>query len=1266
MKTTSGPSRLLRLLTVGAFALTLVQPALAAKKAEPKKDEKKKEVSIPLFDPAHPDVSEWQSSWGEVPAGAEAKVEGKKMVVAGTLTNQSYGCIYRPIDIDIDKTPYMEIDVESVSHHWYLILKGDQLPQGYVKIQNDTDQTGVILYDLRLVTGLTGKQSFKELQLGISTEEGASGNKGQTLVVKSLKLASASGGGDELVLFGPQNPHLSGFKNLNDDRSPSGVDIIPSTDTVTLRANRPNYSYGMMYKDVNLDLSKFSILKVTVESVTHHWYLIMTQPELNKGYVRIQPDSNLSGTFYYDLADITGLTGIKNFRLQVGVSTHEEKPSALGETMTFRELAFLTPKQVPPQAKVLKKKDLKFQQRIQQAPPREFKKIEPPSPVAVNPARGAPAAAEEAVPEAQNLPGAIGKEYQAEFDARGAIPASLKPTDPKFTETKDALVVQNAFYRIAFSKQNGEISSFQTAGSSAPVVVGSADDSLWKIDTMDRMQIQSGAFKKGNSAASFSYLWDPSMKRLTLEYDYKKVPSHVQVAFQFDSSDSIDVQGEVRNRSDKTFLSVSLPNGLLFRTAQLDRVILPRLVGVAFKPGFFEAKKQWSDAYPSAFADFAWIGTRSGALTVYMVQPQAENPQAVFQPATLEIGPADEGKLGWYNHRIPVFLTKDADWKSPHVRLAAGRTAYQTIEDYARDNKLDQTPDLKDKLKPELFEKLVRSLFLKVDQSANVDFASVNQFIDDLPSPLIFHVAAFWPGGFDKHYPDYLPPDPEYGTLEDFKNMIAKARSKGLLTMPYTNPTWWNPDSPTVKSLTADAIAVKNSDGSLFREKYNGNPGVVVAPDNPKVIQRQDQTVQEFTREVPMDFLFHDQIGARRWIYEMNGQNPVGYVNGLIELTKRESKQIPLMTEGGFDWIMPSEIGFCGMTSLSYPGFKEYDDLWGQGNWEIEPISVFLAHSKVIFYQHNLSEDVVTDSDAKLTWNMAYGFALNSSRTFIRQNLEKKWIQLNHLLHQYVLSRMLGRPFTGFLRLGEDATWSRFGDINIFANHSSKDPLAIGDYTVAPDGFMAASDSGDLTAGLFTRYNGEALDRQHYLIVKTGDKQIEVLQPDAKTTFLTLNRPAAWTDDSGVRAYRVSKGQETEVPVSVEPGRVTFLFRADQADRYLVKYEESKGLEVSVRTASASAGKPLVAAVSVKRDGRPVQGAKVRLSAWKIGSHSDVPGLDASGSGPSLQTGADGTAAFSLDVPASFFFDAKYVWLRAQAESGGRKASVDSKAALSR
>jgi hypothetical protein len=86
--------------------------------------------------------------------------------------------------------------------------------------------------------------------------------------------------------------------------------------------------------------------------------------------------------------------------------------------------------------------------------------------------------------------------------------------------------------------------------------------------------------------------------------------------------------------------------------------------------------------------------------------------------------------------------------------------------------------------------------------------------------------------------------------------------------------------------------------------------------------------------------------------------------------------------------------------------------------------------------------------------------------------------------------------------------------------------------------------------------------------------------------------------------------------------------------------------------------------VSVKRDGRALSGAKVRLSAWKIGSRSDLPEHLAAAQGAGLETGPDGTARFSLELPASLFFDAKAVWLRASLASAGRKASVDRRVVL--
>ncbi|MGQ0645347.1 MAG: DUF6259 domain-containing protein, partial [Elusimicrobiota bacterium] len=924
---------------------------------------------------------------------------------------------------------------------------------------------------------------------------------------------------------------------------PAGVDILPGENFVTLRGNRATQSYGMMYKAMTVDFNRYSVLKFVVDSVTHHWYLIVNHPELEQGFARVQPDSNKTGAFYYDLADITGLKGIKNLRLQVGVSTNEQKPSVLGETMTFKEISLLTASQVPAGTKVLKKKDIAFTQPVLPPPPVFIKKLSPPIPAAVAPGSADARQAAEVEP-VRGLAASLAGEFAARF-AASAPSLPQDPAAPAFRETAAEIIVENKLYKISFNKENGAVSSLHLSGSTKPVLTGSVDGSLWRIDTKERVVLESGKHRR-DGPLSFKYAWDPQ-GRLTFDYDDKKTPARVSLAFRFDRGGAVDVEADVKNLSNKTFLSLSLPQGLLFSTGDLKEVVLPRLVGVSFLPGFFRSGRQWSDPYPPAFADFAWIDTRGGSLAVYMVQPEGS-----FQPATLDIGGHDGGKQGYYNHRLALHMAPGSSWKSPRVRLLMGRAAHAAAADYARENKLTDFPSLKTKLGEKNFERLNAALTIKMDQSINVDFPTAIQVLDELPSSGLLHLAAFWPGGFDKYYPDYLPTNPKFGTFDEFKMLVKKARDRGMLVMPYTNPTWWN-EGPTLKKFRKEDIGIRELDGSLAREEYNGNPGWVVHPQHPKVIERNWQTVKEFTQDVPVDILFHDQMGARRWLYQTNAKEPLSYTQGLIDQTARESRKIPLTTEGGFDRLLPYESGFYGMTSMSYPDFKEYDDLWGEGNWEIHPISLFMAHDKVNFYQHNLSDDVQADTHAKIAWNIAHGFGLTMSRTHIRQNLEKDWIHLGARLHENVLSRVLGRPLEGYLRLDGDATWSRFGDVDVFANHSKDDTLVVGPHALPPGGFLAQSQSGDLTAGFFSRFNGAALDAPAYLIVKATGSALEVLRPGRQTAFVTLERPAAWGADGVVRAWQDKGGKKTEIPVAADENGLTLLLRGDEkADGYVV------------------------------------------------------------------------------------------------------------------
>ncbi len=1219
---------------------------------------------LSIYNSAHPSAAGWMDAWGSIPSGAAARLDEHRLVITGTLENQSYGCVYQPIDLDLDKTPFLEIDVEAASHHWYLLLKGDPLPNGWVKIQPDVDQTGPFQYDLRLALGLTGKQHFSELQLGVSTEGGAGGNKGQTLVINRLEAVSAAESGDVLQLFGPQTRRLSGWRTVNDDRSPAGVDVLVSPDSVTIRGNRSTQSFGMMFRPLRLDFDKYTVFKIDVASVSHHWFMIMNHPELNKGYVRIQPDCNLAGPFYYDLPSIVGLKGAKDVRLQIGVCTNEESPSVLNETLTFREISLIAPNAVPKDVKIITKKDLKFQQQIQAAPARTIRRIDAPIPVAVT--RLADDSSEPQVTPPfrisppDDLLQSLGRENLAEFQSRiGAAASGKNWREPVFQENRSNLVVENGFYRIAFSRANGAITALGTAGESEPFILGSQDSSIWKIDTLDRDVLSAGRHSEGTAGAGFRWSWEAGARELRLIYESSMKSYRVEVSARFDSSDAIDLRAKIQNASGRTFQSVSFPNGLAFSADGLDRVILPRLVGVAFKSGFFRESRQWSDPYPPAFADFAWIGTRRGALTVYMLQPDT-----TFQPATLDLGSSDDGTSGYFTHRMCVRVGPQGTWESPRLRLIVGPHAYVTAKDYARDNRLDRIPNLSEKLPAGVADRLNRSLFIKIDQSANVDISSVQKFIDELPAPSIFHLSSFWAGGFDKHYPDYLPPDTEYGTLDEFKTLVARARIRGMFAMPYTNPTWWN-DGPTLARLGAERIAARTAEGKVLTEIYNGNPGVVVSPRHPDVIARNGETLREFTKTAPMDFLFQDQIGARRWLDLSSESDPVGYTAGLLDEVRREKSTIPLMTEGGFDRLLDGEIGFCGMTSMSYPSFKEYDDLWGKSNWEIDPISLVMAHSKVNFYQHNLSNDVLADNDAKIAWNLTHGFGLNAARTYIRQNIERRWIAIGSALHEHVLSRVLGREMTGYMRLSGDLVWSRFGDVDLYSRAGGVEALTIGPHTVAPNGFLAVSTSGDLTAGLFNRFNGEALDGRHYLIVKQQGTEITVVQPDPSTTFVTLRRPPSWTSDARIRAYAVKNGVESAAPAAVLPDGITFLYQADSGtESYRVRYAPGVVNPEITLQVSQIAG-PIRITVVIRNTGAmPISIGEPVLAAWAIGAQAHLPDFEKEpevpGTSPAaISPGQNFVRRYQLDVPAAAFIDPGKLWIRARTKvSAGGTSSV--------
>jgi hypothetical protein len=106
------------------------------------------------------------------------------------------------------------------------------------------------------------------------------------------------------------------------------------------------------------------------------------------------------------------------------------------------------------------------------------------------------------------------------------------------------------------------------------------------------------------------------------------------------------------------------------------------------------------------------------------------------------------------------------------------------------------------------------------------------------------------PGGHDHNYPDFLPPADAWGTTRDFSNMFRRAQARGLLVMPYTNPTWWDANSPTLKTLpsplTITNLTVLNDQRiPLFQDAY------VISPYPAFVQKRLREVLTQITAEIP-------------------------------------------------------------------------------------------------------------------------------------------------------------------------------------------------------------------------------------------------------------------------------------------------------------------------------------------------------------------------------------------------------------------------------
>lgn len=578
--------------------------------------------------------------------------------------------------------------------------------------------------------------------------------------------------------------------------------------------------------------------------------------------------------------------------------------------------------------------------------------------------------------------------------------------------------------------------------------------------------------------------------------------------------------------------------------------------------------------YPAAFADFFHFETTGGTAALYRVQPRTwkpwqgvTDPRAVFVPGRIACG-ADE-KGGWCDRPFATFVSAGQTWDTPRVRLVLGGSAKEHLHAYCQANAIERR--LEDKMSAEVLGKFKNSVLVYYAGKCQEKLAH----LDLLPVPTQVHFADYLKGGFDKEYPDHLPPKADFGSPQEFRTLFDRAHALGHLVMPYTNPTWWcdGPMGPTFEQH-GDAPLLKTLDGKLSHEQYSKNHGFTICHWHPAIRAANLKTVEQFRQEYPVDILFQDQCGARRWHYDTNPASPTpyAYIEGLLSMIDEDSQTVPLSTESGWDRVVNAEAQLCGMTWSIVP--TEHGPSWRRlmketydpATWEIFPVAQYIAHDKTAMLHHDLGQ-FVTNREV-LSWTLGLGFSLSYrlSASGLKHDSTYHWLRWLDRLQKSVCARYIGQPVERFRHdrgpqptVADDGVLRvQYGPVGILANLGPR-PRQEAGQMLAPYGFYAKTSSmvagnfktlggidfGDEGISFVTETKGGKLDIWVYA---PAEQEVAVLLPPQAAGSLRLvfdeGPEAQTTVRSGAHVFRLPSPKQ---PPS-KPG-VKYLWHAVAPNR---------------------------------------------------------------------------------------------------------------------
>jgi hypothetical protein len=729
-------------------------------------------------------------------------------------------------------------------------------------------------------------------------------------------------------------------------------------------------------------------------------------------------------------------------------------------------------------------------------------------------------------------------------------------------------VILTKAYRLTLGKSNGALVELVDRSNGARLVHGPQIGCQWGAVLGPGESYLGGCLFGRRLLDRFSYVWDRRTATLTMRYQGNDTADRaLDVVVTLKAAVRwIDLSVAVANRRGPVVEGVYFPADLRGDAASVTSGYATNVLpGVRLGPGFFEREGESVFTYPSrwAFADYLSVDTAGSHLALYALASPAVHPVAlgfVRKPAT----DACPGAIYCVTHMFHTWIPPGGSWSSPVLRLRVGGAVAGSIRAFRNDSGIEAYPSLEQKL-GERLATLARAPLVKIDVPRGVGpFLGWDAGLRRLPSPSLVHPVAFQPGGHDGSNPDYLPPDPRWGTTAELAAAFDRARALGHPVMPYLNPTWWPDDSPTVaRSPVPDELAVHDRAGAPLIERYSGRAGYIVSPFAPGVRDRFGALMAEWRNAVPSDCLFFDQLGARTWQRDFNpaSPTPLAYYDGWLGLLAPFTDRC-LMVEDGWDRLAEVSAGFHGSLLLMAREHGDPDRYWGEGNWEPFPLALWLFHDKVLLYQHDLAAETMTTDAEVLTWNMAFGTMLSFIWAGPPETLADPWLDLAGSLQRALGPSYAGRPLTAYAKLAPDVTETVFDRLTVTANHGP-DAYELEGFGIAADGFLARTADGNVLAGAFEgSFADEPLSPGvHYLIVSREPDAVTVEQPLGPPTTVFVAPPASWRRGSTLRAtaFDASGTQLGTAEGRLQAGRFAFHYGRELAGARVAAYRVALG-----------------------------------------------------------------------------------------------------------